>query len=322
MKRITLGLLAISGLATGASAEELIVTGLSGLVQTIDLDTGVVGHRGVCTGAVQSMAVADGTLYLGGLLDDVYVFDLATNQVTGTFTIPGQAHAMAWTGAQLLIANTGSTIITIDPADHSVIETRSVPTGDISAIGIDAGGLFVGGQNSLALRSPVGMNNFQFFAACGSMINAMAFGPQRMYLAGTTFFSEDAGTVYTFDKFVGGVSYTATFPVPNDAAAILAHRGLLYVGGSDGLVHEMHAGTGQILRTFDLMLPVRGIAPAQGLVSCPADYDISGDLNFFDVALFLNLFSAQLPAADTNGDGLFDFFDVARFLDMFNAGCP
>jgi YD repeat-containing protein len=308
--------------ASHARADELIVTGMSGLIQTIDLDTGSVGHLGVCTGAVRSMAVADGVLYLGGLQDDLWVFDLAAGQVVRSFQLPGEAHAMAWDGVHLLVANTDSTIAAIDPADGSVVETRQVPTSDISAIGIDAGGLFVGGENSLALRSHLGGDQFDFFAACGSMIQAMAFGPDTMYLAGTAFFGNDTGTVYKFDKFVGGVNYTDSFDVPNNPTAALEHAGLLYVGGTDGMVHEIDPADGTILRSFDLFIEVSGIAPTTGLISCPADYDVSGDLNFFDIAQFIDLLGAELPAGDANGDGAHDFFDVQAFLDLYNAGCP
>lgn len=304
------------------SADELIVTGHTGLIQTIDLDTGTIGHLGVCTGSVRSMAVADGVLFLGSLLDDLWVFDLGTNQVVGTFRIPGEAHAMAWDGSRLLIANTDSTIIALDPADGTVVETRQVPTSDISAIGIDAGGLFVGGENSLALRSHIGSGQFDFFAACGSMIQAMAFGPDTMYLAGTVFFGNATGTVYKFDKFVGGVNYTDSFDVPINPTTVLEHNGLLYLGGTDGMVHEIDPADGTILRSFDFFVEVSGIAPTTGLVSCPADYDVSGDLNFFDIAQFIDLFDRRLPAADTDGDGVHDFFDVQRYIDLYNTGCP
>lgn len=321
MKLAAITLFAACGLAVSAPAEELIVTGLSGIIQTIDLDTGQVGNRGVCTGLVNAMAVADGTLYLGSPGGFVWEFNLDTNNFDSFFTIPGDAQAMAWNGTQLLVANSDSTIITVDPVTHNVLETRNVPTTDISAIGLDAGGLFVGGQNSLALRAPIGSSNFQFFAACGSIINAMAFGPQTMYLAGTSFSNPDHGSIYSFDKFVGGVNYTGTFESPNNPTAVLAYNGKIYIGGSDGMVHEADPVSGQILRSFNLGSEIRGIAPTQGLISCPADYDISGDLNFFDVMTFLELFSLQLPAGDTNGDGVFDFGDVIRFLDMFHAGC-
>ncbi len=47
-----------------------------------------------------------------------------------------------------------------------------------------------------------------------------------------------------------------------------------------------------------------------------------GNLNFFDVSVFLTEFSRQSPAADFNNDGEFNFFDVSAFLAAFSAGCP
>ncbi|MCL4220479.1 MAG: hypothetical protein KJZ65_03825 [Phycisphaerales bacterium] len=55
---------------------------------------------------------------------------------------------------------------------------------------------------------------------------------------------------------------------------------------------------------------------------CTADVNYDGLLNFFDVLLFLQMFSAQNPLADWNGDGFFDFFDVQPYLADFSAGCP
>jgi hypothetical protein len=57
-------------------------------------------------------------------------------------------------------------------------------------------------------------------------------------------------------------------------------------------------------------------------MSCPADLNGDGNLNFFDVSAFLGLFNAQSPIVDFNGDGLFNFFDVSAYLLAFNAGCP
>ena len=47
-----------------------------------------------------------------------------------------------------------------------------------------------------------------------------------------------------------------------------------------------------------------------------------GVLNFFDVQVFLQLFSAHDPSADLTGEGEFNFFDVQEFLSAFAAGCP
>ncbi|GAB4385559.1 MAG: hypothetical protein Kow0022_11910 [Phycisphaerales bacterium] len=61
-----------------------------------------------------------------------------------------------------------------------------------------------------------------------------------------------------------------------------------------------------------------------GDIPCsPADFAAPfGTLDFFDVQVFLQAFSAQASEADLNGDGAYDFFDVQAFLQAFAAGCP
>ncbi|MCC5824156.1 MAG: lamin tail domain-containing protein [Phycisphaerales bacterium] len=59
------------------------------------------------------------------------------------------------------------------------------------------------------------------------------------------------------------------------------------------------------------------------LGDCPADLDGNGELNFFDLAIYLDLFNAGDPAADLAPPfGVLNFFDLAAYLDLFNAGCP
>jgi len=55
---------------------------------------------------------------------------------------------------------------------------------------------------------------------------------------------------------------------------------------------------------------------------CQPDFNNDGVLDFFDVQLYLSLFSQSDPAADLTGDGIFDFFDIQEFLNLFAAGCP
>ena len=62
---------------------------------------------------------------------------------------------------------------------------------------------------------------------------------------------------------------------------------------------------------FQLFGPRRG--------GCVADLNGDGELNFFDVSLFLADFSA---GGDYNGDGMTNFFDVSLFIQDYNAGCP
>lgn len=318
---ITLTALTLSLAAGSAAASDLLITGESGIINTIDLSTGEVDFLPGVTEAVLSTAVHDGRLYMGNLDSEIVVFDLDTNTVETRFAIPEDATAMAWDGFTLAAGTASGSVYYINHETGEVVDSINNVGTDITAIGVDAGGLFVGGQSTLALRSHIGQTNFQFFAACGSMINSMAFGPQTMYLGGTAFFGADAGTIYKFDKFVGGVNYSGTFSVANDATATLEYNGLLYVGGSDGSLLEIDPGTGDVIRQFTVGPAVHGITPTNGVVACPADYDISGNLDIFDVFTFLDLFNAQLPAGDTDGDGNFDFFDVSTFLDRYSAGC-
>ena len=58
------------------------------------------------------------------------------------------------------------------------------------------------------------------------------------------------------------------------------------------------------------------------VMTCSADLNGDGALNFFDVSAFLSAFAAQDPAADFTNDGAFNFFDVSAFLSAFGAGCP
>jgi len=319
----TLGIFAACGLiGAPALGDELIVANESGIVDFIDLDTGEVGSRGLCTGNVRSMAVADGVAFMGNEHGTVFEFDLAQNTVVRVFSVPADNASMAWFGDRLMVADSAGDLLIVDPVTGTVKQTFETDQFDVTSLGVDAGGVFVGGLSSTAVRAPIGGSQFDVFAVCGSQIRAMAFGSDTMFLGGTLFNGAPEATIYAFDKFVGGVNYNSTFSAPNDSAALLAHGGLLYVGGSDGTVHEMDPDTGDVLRTFNFAQAVVAIAPSEGLTTCPADYDTSGDLNFFDVAVFLNLFVDRLPAGDTNGDGSFDFFDVQRFIDLFNTGCP
>lgn len=56
---------------------------------------------------------------------------------------------------------------------------------------------------------------------------------------------------------------------------------------------------------------------------CDADLNNDGQLDFFDIAAFLNAVSSgDLATADLNNDGVADFFDVLAYLNLFSQGCP
>jgi len=57
-----------------------------------------------------------------------------------------------------------------------------------------------------------------------------------------------------------------------------------------------------------------------GCTANPADLNGDGNLDFFDISLFLSAFSSLDPIADFNNDGVWNFFDVSAFLTAFNQG--
>lgn len=317
----TLATIAILAAAQGAAADTILFAGSQGVVHELDTDTGNVAFRGVCSGPVSSMTVHDGTLYLGDSNGVFYTYDIATNLVNGAFIIDSDASAMAWLGDHLVVADSSGRLDYVNADTGDVEHSTPVTSTDITTIGLDAGGLFVGGHSSLAMRAHIGQDSFTFFAACGSFVQSMAFDADTMYLSGITFAGAQQGTVYLFDKFEGGVNYAGTHAVDSDANATVALDGMLYIGGTDGIIHEMNPDTGTITRTFDTGIEIQAMIPETGIISCPADYDADGDLDFNDVSNFINLYNNQLVPGDTNGDGLFDYFDISRFLSFFNAGC-
>lgn len=68
---------------------------------------------------------------------------------------------------------------------------------------------------------------------------------------------------------------------------------------------------------------IRFTTPADGgFPNCPADFNGDGQLDFFDVQIFLNYFSSGDSRGDFNADEVFNFYDVQTFLNAFSTGCP
>lgn len=86
-------------------------------------------------------------------------------------------------------------------------------------------------------------------------------------------------------------------------------------GGGAGLIVE-YEGPGvdrQVIPSADMRRDT----------DCPPDLvPPAGTIDFFDVQLFLGLFSAEDPMTDLNYDGEFDFFDIQIYLQLVSAGCP
>lgn len=66
------------------------------------------------------------------------------------------------------------------------------------------------------------------------------------------------------------------------------------------------------------------IGPAESAPACnPTDLaEPYGTLDLADIAVFVTAFSAAMPPADLNGDGLYDLGDITIFVNGFTDGCP
>ncbi len=170
-----------------------------------------------------------------------------------------------------------------------------------------------------------------------------------------------AGAAYTFDANTGKQLARLAPPSPmafdNFASGVAIHNGTVCIGafgiGGSGTAYLFDANSGQLTATligldsapgdaFGAAVAMDGQNIAVGAPSddsplfdagsvytftppdddCPADLNDDGALDFFDVAIFLGLFSDGDLTADFIADGTLDFFDVVEFLSQFAEGCP
>jgi serine protease AprX len=60
---------------------------------------------------------------------------------------------------------------------------------------------------------------------------------------------------------------------------------------------------------------------SRSCVPCYPDFNGDDEVTFGEIATFLQLFTANAPAADCDGNGVVTFADVGCFVAAFNAGC-
>jgi|GEM_PF-4568214 len=63
------------------------------------------------------------------------------------------------------------------------------------------------------------------------------------------------------------------------------------------------------------------VIPNTSMAPCRVDFLPDEELNLFDIAGFLSAFADKNPGADFDWNGRHDFFDVAVFLNLFMTGC-
>lgn len=131
--------------------------------------------------------------------------------------------------------------------------------------------------------------------------------------------SDDGSALYIGDTLV--VDNDGQHGMVEQWGAVALYAGLhplriefFEAGGGAGLIVE-YEGLG-ITRQVIPVGVLRRDTP------CPPDLvPPMGTIDFFDVQVFLGMFSAQDPAADLNYDGHFDFFDIQIYLQLIAAGC-
>lgn len=67
--------------------------------------------------------------------------------------------------------------------------------------------------------------------------------------------------------------------------------------------------------------PAGILARVVPMTSCPADFNDSGSVDFFDIIAYLSAYTAGDLDADVNGDGIVNFFDLQNFLGLYTVGC-
>jgi hypothetical protein len=335
---MTLAIAAGCVLGAGTSAlagpgPELYAVGGTGVpgqgqVMAIDLDTGAVTEvlSGGCANPTGGLAQDGSTLFVGSQ-GVIWRVDLVSGTVAGTVFATSATNAthnaLAVVGDTLYSVRDGSfnaelirlnKNLNVQPGELIPVVT------DVKTMAVESGGLFVGGHSTIAQRGSLGGTGFQFFAACGGQVNSMAFSPTTLFLGGLHFGGSGAA-VYTFDKHVGGLSYSSTFNAGSDAKAMAYVDGVLWVAGSDGVVRGLDPVSGEATGgAIDTGLELVGMIAA-GPTVCAADFTTDGELDSGDLSLFVEMFLAQDVGADLTGDGVVDSGDLSVFVSLFVAGC-
>jgi len=92
------------------------------------------------------------------------------------------------------------------------------------------------------------------------------------------------------------------------------HVGLFWFGGFSCTPDD--GGNFTPRANFEAQL----FGPGEG-VYCPADFNLDGVFNFFDISAFLAAYKAGDLSADFNQDGELNFFDISAFLSAITDGC-
>lgn len=131
-----------------------------------------------------------------------------------------------------------------------------------------------------------------------------------------------SGGTYSYSnghRFVGdsGASWRSVMAyAPGSRVEYFSNPDVEFDGAATGVLNVSQNGL-TLSRTGPTVAQFRATAS-----DCRADFSGEGDLNFFDISLFVSFFIGEAEQADFTDDGIWNFFDVSAFMLAFAAGCP
>lgn len=247
----------------------------------------------------------------------------------------GFGQSAAIDGAHILIGS-GAGMYVFDRATGQQLRKISTPNSVPNFGGVvdtDAGRAAIGGQNNVYVYNiatgqqirrfinPLGVNSLVRMAHTGFIGapgNDVAISGDLVVatcrLCSITPGLDRDGAVFVFSISENRLIATLTSP---DPVSLGWFGTSVSIDGNLIAVGEMYPGFDDDPR------PARGLVHIfrVGDSGCDVvDLNADGEVNFFDVIQFLNLFNQQASSADFNGDGLINFFDIRDFLDVVT-GC-
>ncbi|MBX3322328.1 MAG: hypothetical protein KF757_05005 [Phycisphaeraceae bacterium] len=250
--------------------------------------------------------VRDGFAFVACRFDGLQIFDVsnpAAPVLVGSMDTPGNAMSVTVAGTLAYVADGSAGVHIIEVSNRSlpmIVGTYNTPSSARQVV-LRGGVAFVPdrttGLIALDVSEPSDPRLISIVGGLGDARSATLWGHRA-------FVADFDGAVHVVDvSDVWSMSLVETIATPGTPRAVSRDGERVYVADGD-------AGMTIIVGQTCWASP------------CPVDLTGDGVLDFFDVQMFLNAYSASSGLADWNNDGVIDFFDVQAFLGAFAASCP
>lgn len=260
-----------------------------------------------------ALAAYGQTLYFGDEGGNLYRLDGPSTWHVGIGSVPEAVSALALHGDTLLVGSVTGKIRYFDLSSETVTQTRSLPAGDIRALVVHGDALFAGGLSTLVYRGSVQGGPMEFLAACGGQVTSMGIGTGTIFLGttGGTVYKYDSvtGAYYTTfnlgeaqtgvvldvpDLFVAGPSGQIRQVHPVSGAVLST------ASGPVGLKQMVLAGDGSCRGDYNLdgalnLADFGAFQTGFALGEARADINHDGVLNLSDFGAFQTVFVTGCP---------------------------